>query len=126
MKICWSVFMSPCQQRPSQKQPCTGSCPRCGLLPVRRFYKGNIMHMPKRLPVTLGSTSAFDVQTYFAGSPDYAVAQSTSGEIGVTWNPDPTERPNGFPHSYSHQPWFILRAPLARMVLAGATLFDGQ
>jgi hypothetical protein len=84
------------------------------------------MHMPARLPVTLGSTSAFEVQTYLAESPEYAVAQSTSGDIGVTWNPDPTERPNGFPHTYSHQQWFILPAPLAQMILAGATLFDGQ
>ena len=85
------------------------------------------MHMPKRLLVTLESTSAFEVQTYLAESPEYAVAQSTDGRsIGVTWNPDPTERPNGFPHSYSHQQWFILPAPLAQMVLSGATFFDGQ
>lgn len=84
------------------------------------------MHMPKRLPVTLGSTSAFEVQTYLAESPEYAVAQSATGAIGVTWNPDPIERPNGFPHTYSHQQWFILPAPLAEMVFSGATLFDGQ
>lgn len=84
------------------------------------------MHMPKRLPVTLGSTSAFEVQTYLEESPEYAVAQSTDGSIGVTWNPDPEERPNGFPHSYSHQQWFILPTPLANIVLSGATFFDGQ
>ncbi len=84
------------------------------------------MHMPKRLPVTLGSTSAFEVRTYLAEAQEYAVAHSTDGSIGATWNPDPTERPNGFPHSYSHQQWFILPAPLAKMVLAGASCFDGQ
>jgi hypothetical protein len=83
------------------------------------------MHMPKRLPVTLGSTSAFEVQAYLAESPEYAVAESTGGEIGVTWNPS-DERPNGFPHTYSHQQWFILPATLAQMVRAGAMFFDGQ
>lgn len=82
--------------------------------------------MPKRLPVTLGSTSAFEVQTYLAEFPEYAVARSATGAIGVTWNPDPIERPNGFPHTYSHQQWFILPAPLAQMVLSGVTLFEGQ
>jgi predicted NUDIX family NTP pyrophosphohydrolase len=84
------------------------------------------MHIPKRLPVTLGSTSAFEVRTYFAETAEYAVAQSTSDAIGITWNPDPTERPNGFPHSYNHQQWFILPEPIATMLLSGATLFDGQ
>jgi hypothetical protein len=88
------------------------------------FHK--FMHMPARLPVTLGSTSAFKVHTYLAESPEYAIAQSPGGDVGVTWNPDPTERPNGFPHTYSHQQWFILPPSLAQMVLAGATLFDGQ
>jgi hypothetical protein len=84
------------------------------------------MHIPKRLPVTLGSTSAFEVRRYLAETLEYAVAESTeNGVIGVTWNPSP-ERPNGFPHTYSHQQWFILPAPLAAMVLAGATCFDGQ
>lgn len=84
------------------------------------------MHMPKRLPVTLGSTSAFEVQTYLAETPEYSVAQSTTGDIGVTWNPDPPDRPSGFPHTYRHQQWFILPKPLAEMVFASATLFDGQ
>ena len=83
------------------------------------------MHMPKRLPVTLGSTSAFEVQTYLSESPDYAVAESTGGDIGVTWNPNP-ESPNGFPHTFSHQQWFILPAPLANLFRTGAACFDGQ
>ena len=84
------------------------------------------MHMPKQLPVTLGSTAAFEVQTYLAESPEFAVAQSTGGDIGVTWNPDAKERPNGFPHTYGHQQWFILPTTLAQMVLSGAAFFDGQ
>jgi hypothetical protein len=88
--------------------------------------KINIMHIPKRLPaVTLGSTSAFQVQTYLAETPEYAVAQSTDGIIGVTWNPN-EDCPNGFPHSFNHQQWFMLPEPLAKMVLSGAILFDGQ
>ena len=83
------------------------------------------MHMPQRLPETLGSTNAFEVRAYLSESPEYAVAESTEGGIGVTWNRS-EERPNGFPHTYSHQQWFILPAPLAAMVRAGATLFDGQ
>jgi len=80
------------------------------------------MHMPKILPVTLGSTSAFEVEYYLSETTDYAVARSISGEVGVTWNRS-DERPNGFPHTYSHQQWFIFPEPLARMVLAGADLF---
>jgi hypothetical protein len=83
------------------------------------------MHMPKRLPVTLESTSAFEVQTYLAESPEYAIAQSTEGNIGVTWNPN-AESPNGFPHTFKHQQWFILPAPLAAMALDRAESFDGQ
>lgn len=93
---------------------------------VLRSYEGSIMHMPKRLPITLGSTSAFEVRTYLSETPKYAVAQSARGDIGVTWNPDAAERPNGFPHTYSHQQWFILPAPLARRVLSDATVFDGH
>lgn len=80
------------------------------------------MHTAKRLPVSLGSTSAFKVDVYFTETPDYAIARSTSGEIGVTWNRAP-DRPNGFPHSYSNQQWFILPQPLANLVLAGVDLF---
>jgi hypothetical protein len=83
------------------------------------------MHMPKRLKVTLGSTSAFEVETYLAETPEYAVAQSTDGVIGVTWNPN-KECPNGFPHTHKHQQWFMLPDPLAQMVLSGATFFEGQ
>lgn len=79
------------------------------------------MHFPRRLPATLGSTSAFEVESYITETPDYAVALSTSGVVGVTWNRS-EERPNGFPHTYSHPQWFMLPEPLARMVLAGVEL----
>lgn len=85
--------------------------------------------MPKNLAVSLGSTNAFKVDSYLSETPDYAIARSTNGDIGVTWN-RAADRPNGFPHSYSNQQWFILPAPLARLVLAGADLFastpDGE
>jgi hypothetical protein len=81
------------------------------------------MHMPKRLDVTLGSTTAFEVESYLAETPDYAIARSTGGEIGVTWSRG-EDRPQGFPHTYKHQQWFILPGPLAQMVLAGAELFE--
>jgi hypothetical protein len=84
------------------------------------------MHMPKRLSATLDSTAAFEVQTYLAETPEYAVAQSTRGEVGVTWNPGAGGSKQGFPHTYGHQQWFILPGPLAQMVLAGAAFFDGQ
>ena len=83
------------------------------------------MHMPKRLPQTLDSTNWFEVQAYLAETADYAVAQSTKGDIGVTWNKS-DERPYGFPHSYKNQQWFVLPEPLAQMVLGGATIFDSQ
>ena len=83
------------------------------------------MHMPKTLPATLGSTSAFDVEIYLLETTDYAIARSTSGAVGVTWNRSDA-RPNGFPHTYSHQQWFILPEPLARMVMAGADLFSAS
>jgi len=83
------------------------------------------MHMPKKLTVTLDSTSAFEVETYLAETNDYAVARNIKGEVGVTWNPN-ADSPNGFPHTFSHQQWFILPEQLADMVLAGATFFDNQ
>jgi len=79
------------------------------------------MHTPKRLSVTLGSTSAFEVGSYITETTDYAIALSTGGSVGITWNRS-DERPNGFPHTYSHQQWFILPDPVARMVMAGADL----
>jgi hypothetical protein len=82
--------------------------------------------VPKQLSQTLGSTSAFEVQTYLAELPEYAVARSATGEIGVTWNRDPIARPLGFPHTCGHQQWFILPAPLAQMILSDPTLFEGQ
>lgn len=84
------------------------------------------MHFPNRLPMTLGSTRTFKVKAYLVETPEYAIAVDIDGAVGATWNPDPTERPNGFPHSYSHQQWFILPEPVARMLLAGAELFDEQ
>lgn len=83
------------------------------------------MHMPKKLSVTLDSTSAFEVRTYLAETDEYAVALSSEDEVGVTWNPCPG-RETGFPHTFSHQQWFILPEQLADMVLAGATFFDKQ
>ena len=82
------------------------------------------MHFPKRLNITLGSTAAFDVETYLVETNEYAVARSTGGAIGVTWNRS-DERPQGFPSTYKHQQWFMLPEPIARMVLAGADLFTG-
>lgn len=82
------------------------------------------MHFPKKLSTTLGSTSAFKIQSYLVETLEYSIAQSTNGAVGATWNPDPDERPNGFPHTYSHQQWFILPDPVARMLLAGADLFE--
>ena len=84
------------------------------------------MHFPNRLPMTLGSTSAFKVNAYLVETPEYSIATSIDGSVGATWNPDPTERPNGFPHTYSHQQWFILPDPVSQMLLAGAELFDQQ
>ena len=84
------------------------------------------MHFPRRLPTTLGSTSAFEVQTYLVETQEYGIALSTNGAVGVTWNPDPDERPNGFPHTYSHQQWFILPDQIARMLLASADLYEEQ
>lgn len=83
------------------------------------------MHIQKQLSVTLGSTSAFEVRTYLSESPEYAIAKSNAGEIGVTWNLGPG-RPSGFPHTYGHQQWFILPPPLADMVSACSVLFDEQ
>ena len=79
------------------------------------------MHTPKRLAVTLGSTSAFQVKSYITETTDYAIALSNVNAVGITWNRS-DERPNGFPHTYSHQQWFILPDPVARMVLAGVDL----
>ena len=80
--------------------------------------------MPKRLEVTLGSTSAFEIVSHFAETRDYAIAQSTDS-VGVTWNPSDGS-PQGFPHTYNHQQWFILPDPLAQMVLGGADLFESE
>ncbi len=84
------------------------------------------MYFPKRLPTTLGSTSAFKVQSYLVETQEYAIARGANGAVGATWNPEPNERPNGFPHTYSHQQWFILPDPIARMLLASADLYRGQ
>jgi hypothetical protein len=56
------------------------------------------LHPPKRLPSTLGSTSRFNIKEYLAEYSDYAVALSSTGEVGLTWNPDPLKRPHGSPH----------------------------
>jgi len=84
-----------------------------------------IMHFPSRLPATLGSTSAFEVRVYITENPEFAVALSVDGMVGVTWNRS-EGRPSGFPHTYSHQQWFILPDPLARMVLAGVDFIADQ
>jgi hypothetical protein len=80
------------------------------------------MHTPKRLDVTLGSTAAFQVEIYLVETEDYAVARSSDGVVGVTWNRS-EDRTNGFPNTFGHQQWFILPDPLTKMVLAGAELF---
>lgn len=83
------------------------------------------MHTTKQLPITLGSTAAFAVAAYLVENPDYAIAVRDDGLVGVTWNRS-DERPNGFPHSYSHQQWFMLPRPLGQLVIAGADLFTDQ
>ena len=77
------------------------------------------MHFPKRLPSTLGSTSQFKIINYLTEHADYAVALSSSNEVGVTWNPDSVKRPNGNPQVFGHQQWFILPEPIAQMLLSG-------
>jgi len=81
------------------------------------------MHSTKRLSNTLGSTSFFEVASYIIETSDYSVALSSDGMVGVTWNRS-DERPNGFPHSYSHQQWFILPDPLANLVRASIDIAD--
>ena len=79
------------------------------------------MHSIKRFPNTLGSTSFFNLASYITEVSDYAVALSSDGMVGVTWNRG-EGRPNGFPHSYNHQQWFILPEPLASLVRASIDL----
>jgi hypothetical protein len=76
--------------------------------------------------VTLDSTSAFEVQAYLVETSEYAIATSIDGGVGVTWNPGAGGSHQGFPHTYGHQQWFMLPSPLAKLVLAGAALFDNQ
>jgi len=85
------------------------------------------MHMPSRLPETLGSTAAFVVQEYLTEMQDYAVARSARGEIGVTWND--AAHPGGYPKAFGNQQWFILPPPIAMIVLATAMtaeMLNGQ
>jgi hypothetical protein len=79
------------------------------------------MYPQKRLPTTLGSTNAFQIQNYISETAAYAVAVDSDGLVAATWNPSDTS-PNGFPHTFSHQQWFILPEPIARMVLAADEL----
>jgi len=81
------------------------------------------MHKKQKQNLTLGSTSAFCVDSYVVEAPDYSVALSLDGMIGITWNRS-VERPNGFPHTYSHQQWFILPEPIAQMVKASIALAE--
>lgn len=81
------------------------------------------MHTNKKLPNTLGSTSFFEVATYIIETSDYSLALSSDGMVGATWNRG-EGRPNGFPHSYNHQQWFILPEPLANLVRASIDLAD--
>ena len=83
------------------------------------------MHIPRRLNQTLVSTSAFEVEAYLVETDEYSIARSTNGMVGVTWNRSET-RPHGFPHSYSHQQWFILPEPLAGVVEASSALFESE
>jgi len=81
------------------------------------------MHQNKRLAITLGSTSFFSVESYISEAKDFSIALSVDGMVGVTWNRS-EERPNGFPHSYSNQQWFVLPDPLARILLASIELTE--
>lgn len=81
------------------------------------------MHTTKKLPNTLGSTSFFEVAYYIIETSDYSVALSSDGMVGATWNRG-EGRPNGFPHSYNHQQWFIFPEPLANLVRASIDLAD--
>jgi hypothetical protein len=83
------------------------------------------MHTTKRLENSLGSTSAFQVESYLMETEDYVIATSTEGIVGVTWSRS-EERPQGFPSSYKNQQWFMLPPPLARMVLSAAELFESN
>ena len=85
------------------------------------------MHMPKQLPTTLGSTASFTVQCYLAETNEFAVARSTDGKIGVTWND--TAHPGGYPKAFGHQQWFELPEPLALRTWSDAVtaaMLDGQ
>jgi hypothetical protein len=81
------------------------------------------MHSARRFPNTLGSTSFFELESYITETSDFAVALSSDGMVGATWNRG-EGRPNGFPHSYNHQQWFILPEPLANLVRASIDLAD--
>jgi len=78
-----------------------------------------------KMPYSLGSTSKFTVDYYLAETPEYSIARSVDGAVGVTWNSS-DETPNGFPHTYSYQQWFILPAPLTHLVLAAAKAFKSN
>lgn len=83
------------------------------------------MHIQRQLPATLDSTATFQVQEYLVETVEYAVARSTGGSIGVTWN-DGGNRPHGgYPKTFGHQQWFILPRPIADMVLAAAHMLNG-
>jgi hypothetical protein len=79
------------------------------------------MHSTRRFPNTLGSTSFFELESYITETSDFSVALSSDGMVGATWNRG-EGRPNGFPHSYNHQQWFILPEPIAHLVLASMKL----
>jgi len=53
------------------------------------------MHMPARLPGTLGSTSAFEVQTYLAESSEYSLHRARRRHRRDV-EPEPTARPKWF------------------------------
>lgn len=83
------------------------------------------MHTQKRIENSLGSTSAFHVESYLVETEDYVIATDGEGNVGVTWSRN-EERPQGFPSSYKNQQWFILPPPLAGMVLSATDLFESE
>lgn len=64
----------------------------------------------------LGDTTRFKVKRYVVQATAYAIAESVTGEIGVTWRPT-QDRPKGFPNTRGYQQWFILPDGLASLVL---------
>ena len=101
----------------------------CGVPHNYIFLTSNpLVHYPKRLPQTLGETPSFNPSNYLDETPDYAIARNAAGRVGVKWNRNTSDRPNGFPYTsasgHPQQRWFIHPDSLAKLVVAAADVFE--